>query len=208
MKTIQSTFRPIVITLLAGAFILPPSSEAQSYPSPGESDDLLANSVQTGIQPGCNNTSPNKYSKPCVGGDVTQPFTPAGSVSPSTGVNPVNAASSSVQRTVHDLVANGGVGGHRLHLTRYGQSRFVSGKQWFGDGHVWRHTYQWEMSFFSTAGADDTVTITQPEGDTFNYVLNNGVGVSTATDEDTFTYTVVSPQLTKYTLTRLGVTQK
>ena len=65
---------------------------------------------------------------------------------PTGGVNPVNMASGDVQRAVNDLAANGGAGQHRLHWTRYGHSRLVGGANWFGDGHCWRHSYQWEMT--------------------------------------------------------------
>ncbi len=86
------------------------------------------------------------------------------------GVNPVNMASGDVQRAVNDLAANGGAGQHRLHWTRYGHSRLVGGANWFGDGHCWRHSYQWEM----TEVASGQIKITDPRGTAYVYQVNGG----------------------------------
>ena len=85
------------------------------------------------------------------------------------GPNPVDVARGNVKRNVRDLEVFGGVGEHQLHWTRYGHSRTPMGLNWFGDGHNWRHSYQWEM-----VGVGYNLQLTYPDGTVCYYTPNNG----------------------------------
>ena len=80
-----------------------------------------------------------------------------------------------VQRRINDLQVAGGVGGARLGWARTGHSRLIPGKRWFGDGHQWRHTYQWEMV---STGAG-LLRLVKPDGNTLNFTLTAGVWKTT-----------------------------
>jgi RHS repeat-associated protein len=105
---------------------------------------------------------------------------PYGSICVSTGSNPVNIGSSSVQREVRDLTVLGGVGRHRLAWSRYGHSRLVTASREFGDGHVWRHSYQWDIA----SPAAGKLKVTYPTGTSYTYTLSNGVWTSSGTNPD------------------------
>jgi YD repeat-containing protein len=68
------------------------------------------------------------------------------------GENFFRAYTGNAQRPIRDLQVFGGVGNHRLALTRYANSRFTGGPQWFGQASNWRHSYQWEMADAGTDG--------------------------------------------------------
>jgi YD repeat-containing protein len=65
-----------------------------------------------------------------------------------------------ITRTVTDLQVEAGVGEHRLAWTRHAFSRNSNGAKVFGQGHHWRHSYQWDM----VDSATNKVTIYQPDG--------------------------------------------
>ncbi len=175
------SFRSLVTAAILGGMALHFPTEASAddptYTSPGEE-------AQTGQQSGCYNGYDLKW---CVmsGCDGTTVFLWfAGLPCPNGGTNPVNMATGSVQRTVGDLVAPGGVGGHRLNWTRYAQSRLITGLKHFGDGHGWRHSYQWEMSDVSSTQVD----IAEPEGTSFRYTKSGSAWVNAiATNPNTLT---------------------
>ncbi len=86
-------------------------------------------------------------------------------------------------RTVHDLTALGGAGAHRLHFTRFGHSRLIGGPRNFGDGHIWRHNYQWEMVSTGTG----SLRLTYPEGTNTPFSLSGGVWKGIASNPDVLT---------------------
>jgi hypothetical protein len=79
----------------------------------------------------------------------------------------VAAYTGNEQRTVDDLAIWGGVGEHQLVFQRYGNSRFTNATTTFGNGHSWRHSYQWELSTTATDtnGAPKTLDLYYPNGE-------------------------------------------
>jgi len=77
-------------------------------------------------------------------------------------------------RHIQDLNVWGGVGEHQLTWSRWANSRFVSGANYFGDGHNWRHEYQWEMADAapSSSGAAQKEII-YPEGEDNIFTQNS-----------------------------------
>lgn len=124
---------------------------------------------QTGSQPNCYNP-PANVTPSCKECGVITPCPPTS--------NPVNVASGDVQRNVVDLKVFGGAGEHQLNWTRYGHSRLATGARPFGEGHIWRHSYQFEM----ISEGVGQLRITLPEGDTLRYTLNNGVWTGIASN--------------------------
>jgi len=98
------------------------------------------------------------------------------------GVNPINPTSSDVARDVQDLEVWGGIGQHQLVWERYGHSRMTAGKLWFGSGHCWRHSYQWEMSV-----SGNTLTLNYPDGTVYTYTLTNSAWVGAPSNPDLLT---------------------
>ena len=123
---------------------------------------------QTGTTPPCNNPTPPTQSTGCP--------------PPPEGANPVNVASSDVQRKIRDLEVFGGVGEHQLNWTRVGHSRLADGARWFGDGHIWRHSYQYEMVKNGT-----NPQITYPDGTVHIYVPNGSNWTPAASNPDLLT---------------------
>ena len=121
---------------------------------------------QTGTQPGCDNADENCTCHDC-------PESP----------NPVDIARSNVMRDVRDLEVFGGVGEHQLHWTRHGLSRSSGGSAWFGDGHNWRHSYQWEMASTSSTA----VQIIYPDGTVRRYTKSGTAWTGTAANYDLLT---------------------
>ncbi len=185
-KTLHIVSRSLLTaSMLAGMSF---SSHAQftSASDVDSTDAGQSGSSQTGTQPGCNNPyDVGKACRSCIE-NVMSLFYAEAMVCPAEGPNKVNLATNSVHRAVRDMVANGGVGGHRLNWTRFGQSRLVTGLQHFGDGHVWRHTYQWE---FVEASAT-AVYVTEPDGSRWLYNKSGAVWVAeTPTNANTLTQT-------------------
>ena len=101
----------------------------------------LAGSARAQSQAHCyNGNDPAYYCPPpkpcdCEDGVTYDPaWGPNGLMCLVLSINPINAASSDVQRAVNDLEVFGGAGSHRLAWTRYGHSRLVSDTRAFGDG--------------------------------------------------------------------------
>jgi RHS repeat-associated protein len=124
-------------------------------------------SVAQAQQSGCGNNNPSSPTAPPPG-------------CPSQGVNPINVLSGDVQRTVRDLEVWGGVGQHQLAWERLGHSRLNSAPKWFGDGHIWRHSYQWDM-----AVSGSTLTLYYPEGTVYNYTASGTNWLGVASNPDT-----------------------
>ncbi len=117
---------------------------------------------------------------PC--GNPTPPTPPCDCDPGSEGANPVNVNSGDVQREIRDLEVFGGVGEHQLNWTRYGHSRLADGVRWFGDGHLWRHSYQYEM-----VSVGYNLQFTYPDGMVHTYVAGNGVWVAGNNNPDLLT---------------------
>ena len=99
------------------------------------------------------------------------------------GVNPFYANGGNVGREIPDLQVFGGVGDHQLHWTRQGFSRANSGTAWFGQGHNWRHNYQWEMTY----GGFQYRDIYYPDGAVFRFTKSGGVWKREAACPDNLT---------------------
>jgi RHS repeat-associated protein len=171
--------------LLAGTGLNQPVLHASTSSTIADApNEGTSSSSQDGTQSGCYNPYYLQWCESCHCGEPYVFLWPDAIPCPNGGANPVNLATGSVQRAVRDLVANGGVGAHRLNWTRFGQSRLVTGMQHFGDGHTWRHTYQWEMSDVSAT----QVEIAEPRGSTFLYtkVGSNWVN-ATISNQNTLT---------------------
>ena len=65
---------------------------------------------------------------------------------PVANTNPFNPYTGNVHRDITDLELWAGAGEHRLHWTRYLNSRFGGGPNLFGNSANWRHSYQWEIA--------------------------------------------------------------
>ena len=132
---------------------------------------------QTGSMANCGNTqSPTKPSDNCE------------------GANHFNVFNGDVQRDVSDLEVWGGVGEHKLAWTRLGHSRQTFGQRWFGDGHSWRHSYQWEMVAGGSAkmpgltNSTGSFSFYSPDGGAYGFQKNpSGNWVSAAGIADTLT---------------------
>ena len=135
----------------------------------------------TDTQSGCGNANPTSPTGP-----------PPPNICPPDGINPFNVLSDDVQRTVRDLEVWGGVGQHQLAWERLGHSRLNGGPTWFGDGHVWRHSYQWEMTVSGSA-----LTLYYPDGTVYGYSKTNTQWVGVASNPDLLTQSG-----TNYTLLR------
>ncbi len=83
-------------------------------------------------------------------------------------------------RTITDLKVWGSVGDFPLQFTRYGMSRLNSGLKWFGDGHIWRHSYQWELT---TSGSNVRV-LYYPDGTVQRFTYSGGAWVGIASCPD------------------------
>lgn len=168
--------RPLVfarvapLLALASCLALCLASAQNAYPPP--------------VPPG---PSPQPPSSP--GAPQPQPQPPCGNNDPACPChdcetpNPVDVVRSDVMRDVRDLEVFGGVGEHQLHWTRYGHSRSPGGGGWFGDGHTWRHSYQWEMASTSSVG----LQIIHPDGTVRNYTKNGTLWSGLASDPDLLT---------------------
>ncbi len=128
----------------------------------------IASAQQSGTATPCGNPTPPTPKCPCD--------------PPPEGVNPVNVNSGDVQREICDLEVFGGVGEHQLNWTRYGHSRLADGARWFGDGHLWRHSYQYEL-----VNVGYNRQITYPDGTVHVYVAGNNVWKADATNPDQLT---------------------
>src|SRR5258708_3302209 len=78
--------------------------------------------------------------EPC-GNDLSTPAGPATDGNPAAPTDPYTLYSGNEYRQIPDLKIWGGVGEHQLSWTRWGNSRFVGGQNYFGDAHSWRHGY-------------------------------------------------------------------
>jgi YD repeat-containing protein len=78
--------------------------------------------------------------------------------------DPFNPYTGNEYRSIPDLKVWGGVGEHQLSFTRFANSRFVGGAQYFGDGHSWRHNYQWDIADAASDGGSPQIEIIAPEG--------------------------------------------
>jgi RHS repeat-associated protein len=116
--------------------------------------------------PGCGNSSP-----------------PTNPTCPQAGSNPINVRSGNVARTITDLKVWGSVGDIPFEFKRYGMSRLNSGLKWFGDGHIWRHNYQWELT---TSGSNVRV-IYYPDGEVQRFTYSGGAWVGIASCPDLLT---------------------
>ena len=71
-------------------------------------------------------------------------------------------------RDVNDLQVWGGVGNHQLLWSRHASSRALGNADFFGQGHYWRHNYQWDLV---SAGTDKQkrklLSLTEPIGNTW-----------------------------------------
>ena len=77
-------------------------------------------------------------------------------------------------RHIPDLKVWGGVGEHQLTWGRWANSRFVAGQNYFGDGHSWRHDYQWEMADAApSASGAAQLEIIYPEGKDNTFTQNS-----------------------------------
>lgn len=73
---------------------------------------------------------------------------------PSSGTkDPIITYTANEYRRTDDLKVSGAVGDQPLTWWRQANSRTASGLSWFGDGHSWRHGFQWELA---DAGPDVT----------------------------------------------------
>ncbi|HEY5892532.1 MAG TPA: DUF6531 domain-containing protein [Chthoniobacterales bacterium] len=86
------------------------------------------------------------------------------------GPNPFHVATGNAYRAITDLEVWGGVGEHQLVFQRYGISRHVGSLKWFGEGHTWRHSYQWELVNDGTRA----LKVYKPDGSQWRYVLTVG----------------------------------
>lgn len=122
-------------------------------------------SQTTSIDPSCANN------KPCgpSGTDKCEPC--AGE-----GANPFSANGGNVARHVTDLETWAGVGQHLLNWRRTGFSRYNPGRAWFGEGHGWRHSYQYEMVYAGTNGSGQPlVDILYPDGSIYRFTRVDSV---------------------------------
>ena len=68
-------------------------------------------------------------------------------------------------RDVNDLQIWGGVGHHQLHWSRHASSRAVNTSDLFGQGHYWRHNYQWYLNSAQTDSLGrKQISIIEPTG--------------------------------------------
>src|SRR6202453_617593 len=101
---------------------------------------------------------------PSCGNSGADPSGPPTTGSPGDG-DPFVAYTGNEYRKIDDLRIWGGVGEHQLTWTRWANSRFVGGQNYFGDGHNWRHSYQWEMADAAPSSSGQAqLEIIYPEG--------------------------------------------
>lgn len=90
------------------------------------------------------------------------------------GGDPFMVYSGNEYRHIPDLQIWGGVGEQQLVWGRWANSRFVSGQNYFGDGHNWRHEYQWEMADAAPASSGAAqLEIVYPEGQDNTFTQNS-----------------------------------
>ena len=134
---------------------------------------MVLTSLQTNLRaqnPPCNNNGSSGPTAP-----------PPPTICPQT-INPINPLSSDEQRNVRDLEVWGGVGQHQLVWARYGHSRATNGKLWFGSGHNWRHSYQWELTV-----SGSSISLNYPDGTIYTYTKTNSLWVGAASNPDMLT---------------------
>lgn len=82
----------------------------------------------------------------------------------------INIKTGNENRKIEDLKVWGGVGEHALTWTRFSNSRSVNGAQLFGNGHWWKHAYQYELlSTSADSSGRARLIFTMPEGNTFTF---------------------------------------
>jgi YD repeat-containing protein len=141
-----SLFHQLLSAVLAVLLAIPPQA---LYAGPGD----------------CANPDFNQTTPPCCGCECPNPQVPQAPGDPAMGLQQDGLGGfrpngGNATRTVSDLQLEAGVGEHRLAWTRQAFSRVSNGAQVFGEGHKWRHSYQWDMV---DSGANE-VTIYQPDG--------------------------------------------
>jgi len=82
-------------------------------------------------------------------------------------------------REITDLQVWGGVGDHQLTWERWGNSRFVGGPAYFGTGHSWRHSYQWDMATAGTSGTGlPQMEIIYPDGSDIIFIRDSATATT------------------------------
>jgi len=165
--------------------------QAQQSPTP-----------QTGANPNCGNdkvSSPSEPPKcdPAPSGSCDESDDSGGSCdnSASSGTpNAFNILTGDTERKVRDLNVFGGVGQHTITWSRLGHSRHTDGNQWFGNGHSWRHSYQWEIS-----GNTNAITLRYPDGTVNTYSNRNQQWIGNNSNPD-----ILSQNGTNYALQRIN----
>lgn len=94
----------------------------------------------------------------------------------SAGVNRFYIGHANAYRMIPDLALEAGAGQHRLAFTRYHNSRFVAGPNYFGSAGHWRHAYQWELTT-SAVTSNSQLEIDRPDGRHFSFGKNTDTGL-------------------------------
>ncbi|HEY5894957.1 MAG TPA: DUF6531 domain-containing protein [Chthoniobacterales bacterium] len=138
---------------------------------------LLGQSVLGANAPVCGNANNRGPSPPpCPSSKCGDPPQSC----PSGGSNPFNTATGNAYREITDLEVWGGVGEHQLEFTRYGMSRYNGSIKWFGQGHTWRHSYQWEL----VSDGANALKLYKPDGTHWRYTLSNGQWLGAESNPD------------------------
>jgi RHS repeat-associated protein len=97
-------------------------------------------------------------------------------------------------RDVNDLQIWGGVGHHQLLWSRHGSSRAVRQSDWFGQGHYWRHNYQWDLTVTVVTSQTNVSSAPTPiSSSTTLFVAAAAAGGSTLPPPPTATPTPTTP---------------
>lgn len=108
----------------------------------------------------------NAFSQTGCGNNQNGGTTPPPPPNPPSGPpDPINAFTADEYRVIRDLQVWGSVGQAPLEWTRYAHSRVTPGQEWFGDGHHWRHSYQWEMADWG--GTPAQINLNYPDGSAY-----------------------------------------
>ena len=111
----------------------------------------------------CGNSNPNGPA-----GNQNNQYNPT-----PTTPDPVNVYTGNDFRAIKDLTVWGSVGQVPLVFERYANSRAIPDFNWFGLGHNWSHSFQWELAM-TTSGSSPAININYPNGAQYTFVNTSG----------------------------------